>query len=184
MLICVWRSFLYVLQRDHMYKRSVEKRRNSFKGNDLCGTRCGFTLTEVALAIAVVIIAALGTLCYEYLCIDHVRIARAQLAATRVGQLLIEDWKSTGGNPDYSPEDLNMGFFLPPDIDSGQFMTTIDGLRLFITMDSDDRDSDDFAGTVLREINVSVQWKHDFSNGVPTDSDPGVVLSTYVRPDL
>ena len=138
----------------------------------------------MSLAIAVIVIAALGTLCYEYLCIDHVRIARAQLAATRVGQLLIEDWKSTGGNPDYSPEDLNMGFALPPDPEAGQFMTTIDGLRFFITMDSEDRDSDDFAGTVLRELDVTVQWKHDLSNGVPTTKDPAVVLSTYVRPDL
>jgi hypothetical protein len=138
----------------------------------------------VSLAIAVIVIAALGALCYEYLCIDHVRIARAELAATRVGQLLIEDWKSTGGNPDYTPEDLNMGFALPPDADTGQFMTTIDGLRLFITMDSDNKESDDFAGTILREIDVTVKWNHDFSNGIPTDRDPAVVLSTYVRPDM
>jgi hypothetical protein len=135
------------------------------------------------MAVSVIVIAALGTLCYEYLCIDHVRIARAQLAATRVGQLLIEDWKSTGGSPDYTPEDLNMGFALPPDADAGQFMTTIDGLRLFITMDSDNKESDDFAGTVLRELDVTVKWKHDFSNGIPTDGDPAVVLTTYVRPD-
>ena len=57
----------------------------------------GMTLSEVMIAVAVVIVAALGTLCYEYLCIDHVRYARAELIATRIGQLLIEDWKSTGG---------------------------------------------------------------------------------------
>jgi prepilin-type N-terminal cleavage/methylation domain-containing protein len=167
-----------------MYNRLGGQMRNCFKYKHLCNQRYGFTLVEVSLAIAVIVIAALGTLCYEYLCIDHVRIARAQLAATRVGQLLIEDWKSTGGNPDYSPEDLNMGFALPPDADTGQFMTTIDGLRFFITMDSDDRDSDDFAGTVLRELDVTVQWKLNFSNSVPTNKDPAVVLSTYVRPDL
>ena len=158
--------------------------RNCFNNKHLCIARRGFTLVEVSLAIAVIVIAALGTLCYEYLCIDHVRMARAQLASTRVGQLLIEDWKSTGGNPDYSPEDLNMGFALPPEADEGTFMTTIDGMRLFITMDSEDRDSDDFAGTVLRELDVIVQWKHDFSNGIPTTDDPAVVLSTYVRPDM
>jgi hypothetical protein len=51
-------------------------------------------------------------------------------------------------------------------------------------MDSDNKESDDFAGTVLREIDVTVKWRHDFSNGIPTDRDPAVVLSTYVRPDL
>ena len=166
-----------------MYIRLKKQRRNYFDNNHLCDRRNGFTITEAAMAVAVIVIAALGTLCYEYLCIDHVRIARAQLAATRVGQLLIEDWKSTGGG-DYSPEDLNMGFVLPPDAEAGEFMTTIDGMRLFITMDSEQRESDDFAGTILRELDVTVQWKHDFSNGTPTDSDPAVVLSTYVRPDL
>lgn len=166
-----------------MYNRFRNKRCNSFERNHLCNARNGFTLVEAAMAVSVIVIAALGTLCYEYLCIDHVRIARAQLAATRVGQLLIEDWKSTGGSPDYTPEDLNMGFALPPDADAGQFMTTIDGLRLFITMDSDNKESDDFAGTVLRELDVTVKWKHDFSNGIPTDGDPAVVLTTYVRPD-
>jgi Tfp pilus assembly protein PilV len=66
--------------------------------------RSGLTLVEVMLASAVIIIAALGTLCYEYLCVDHVRYARAQMTATRIGQLLIEDWKSTGGDADYNPE--------------------------------------------------------------------------------
>jgi prepilin-type N-terminal cleavage/methylation domain-containing protein len=158
--------------------------RKCFVCNDLHKTHKGFTLTEVALAIAVIVIAALGSLCYEYLTIDHVRIARAEMTATRVGQLLIEDWKSTGGQPDYTPEDLNMGFALPPDAEAGQFMTTIDGRHYFITMDSDQKESDDFAGTILRELDITVQWKHDFSSGTPTNKDPAVVLSTYVRPDL
>jgi prepilin-type N-terminal cleavage/methylation domain-containing protein len=167
-----------------MYNRFWEQRRNCLEHNHLRNARNGFTLAEVSLAVAIIVIAALGALCYEYLSIDHVRIARAELAATRVGQLLIEDWKSTGGNPDYTPEDLNMGFALPPNAEAGQFMTTIDGLHLFITMDSDNKESDDFAGTILREIDVTVKWRHDFSNGIPTDRDPAVVLSTYVRPDL
>ncbi|MGA2093511.1 MAG: prepilin-type N-terminal cleavage/methylation domain-containing protein [Sedimentisphaerales bacterium] len=167
-----------------MCNRFRKQRRNCFEHNSLRNASNGFTLAEVSLAIAIIVIAALGALCYEYLSIDHVRIARAELAATRVGQLLIEDWKSTGGNPDYTPEDLNMGFALPPNAEAGQFMTTIDGLHLFITMDSDNKESDDFAGTILREIDVTVKWNHDFSNGIPTDRDPAVVLSTYVRPDM
>jgi prepilin-type N-terminal cleavage/methylation domain-containing protein len=168
-----------------MCNRFGEQRRNCFEHNGLCNARNGFTLAEVSLAIAIIVIAALGALCYEYLSIDHVRIARAELAATRVGQLLIEDWKSTGGNPDYTPEDLNMGFALPPDADTGQFMTTIDGLHLFITMvGSEVEPPDTFTGTALREIDVTVKWNHDFSNRIPTDRDPAVVLSTYVRPDL
>jgi Tfp pilus assembly protein PilV len=143
----------------------------------------GMTLVEVMLAVAVIIVAALGTLCYEYLCVNHIRFARAQLAATRVGQLLIEDWKSSGGSTDYNPEDLHMGFALPLGLPAGNFVTTIDGLQLHINMSHSDVATDALAGVTLRRINVVVHWKKDFGNGAVNDDDPGVNLTTYVRRD-
>ena len=142
------------------------------------------TLSEVMIAVAVVIVAALGTLCYEYLCIDHVRYARAELVATRIGQLLIEDWKSTGGSLDYNPEDLHMGFDLPDGLMTN-CVTVVDGLPLHISMTHSDEPVgvDDFAGTKLSEISVVVSWKNHFGNGAPEDSDPRVTLVTYVRQD-
>jgi hypothetical protein len=135
------------------------------------------------LAVSVVVIAALGTLCFEYLTVDHIRIARAQLAATRVGQLLIEDWKSTGGSTSYSPEALDMGFVLPPDVESGDFMTVLDGLPLFIDMNQREVDRDDAVGAKLYELDVTVRWNKDFGDGPIESKDPGVVLNTYVRRD-
>ena len=142
----------------------------------------GMTLVEVMVAVAVVIIAALGTLCYEYLCIDHVRIARAELTATRIGQLLIEDWKSDGGSLDYNPEDLHMGFSLPDDLPTN-CVTVVDGLPLHISMTHSKVDTDPFTGTELSEISVVVSWKRGFGNGAPADDDPRVALTTYVRRD-
>ena len=141
------------------------------------------TLVEVMLAVTIIVIAALGTLCYEYLCADHVRFARAQLAATRIGQLLLEDWKSAGGADNYNPEDLQMGFSLPAELPAGTYMTTVDGLPLYITMNYDDVATDDFAGVTLRKIAVVVRWKNDTGRGVVTEDDPRVVLTTYVRRD-
>jgi hypothetical protein len=141
------------------------------------------TIVEVMVAVAVIVVAALGTLCYEYLCIDHVRIARAQLAATRIGQLLLEDWKSTGGSSDYNPENLDMGFRVPPGAVWGDYMTVIDNLPLYIGLSRDDIDRDDFAGVTLRRIDVSVRWRRNFSYGAPDNDDPAVNLSTYVRLD-
>jgi len=141
------------------------------------------TLVEVMLAVAVIVVAALGTLCYEYLCVDHVRMARAQLAATRVGQLLLEDWKSTGGADNYNPEDLRMGFEMPAEVPQGQFVTTIDDVPLHINMAMRDIAVDEDAGVTLREINVIVRWKSDFSSDTPGDGDPSVNLTTYVRRD-
>jgi type II secretory pathway pseudopilin PulG len=142
----------------------------------------GMTLVEVMIAVAIVIIAALGTMCYEYLCIDHVGIARAELTATRIGQLLLEDWKSDGGSLDYNPEDLHMGFSLPDDLPS-DCVTVVDGLPLHISMTHSEVDTDSFTGTKLSEISVVVSWKRHFGNGAPADDDPRVALTTYVRRD-
>jgi hypothetical protein len=146
--------------------------------------RRGMTLVEVMVAVAFVIVAALGTMCYEYLCVDHVRIARAELIATRLGQLLIEDWKSTGGASDYNPEDLNMGFDLPDGLMTN-CLTVVDGLPLHISMTHSDVDGgvDTFSGTKLSELNVVVSWKKNFGNGAIEDDDPRVSLATYVRQD-
>jgi prepilin-type N-terminal cleavage/methylation domain-containing protein len=141
------------------------------------------TLVEIMVAVAIIVVAALGTLCYEYLCVDQVHFARAQLAATRVGQLLLEDWKSTGGSPNYNPQDLQMGFTLPPELPAGTFMTVIDDLPLYITMDSDTvSEAGPFVGE-LSKISVVVRWRSDFGQGALSDDDPSIVLTTYVRRD-
>jgi len=145
--------------------------------------RNGMTLVEVMLAVAIIVIASLGTLCYEYLCVHHIYFARAQLAATRTGQLLIEDWKSTGGSSDYNPEDLVMGFGATSGAVWGDYMTVIDGLPLFIGMTYSDVAKDDFAGVTLRRIDVSVRWRKDLSYGSTDNGDPEVNLTTYVRRD-
>ena len=143
----------------------------------------GMTIVEVMLAAAIIIIASLGTLCYEYLCVDHIGYARAQVAATRIGQLVIEDWKSTGGSSDYDPENLAMDFYIPPGAVWGDYMIVIDDVPLYIGMSEDDVAKDDFAGVTLRRIDVSVRWRKDFKYGATDDSDPAVNLTTYVRRD-
>jgi hypothetical protein len=135
------------------------------------------------LAVAIIVIASLGTLCYEYLCVHHIRYARAQLSATRTAQLLLEDWKSTGGSLSYYPEELNMGFNVPPGDMWGDYMTIIDGLRYFISMSRSDVDNDEFAGVTLRRLDVSVRWRSDLGYGSPDNGDPSVNLTTYVRQD-
>ena len=145
--------------------------------------RKGTTIIEVMLAVAVIIVASLGTLCYEYLCVNHVSFARTQLAATRIGQLLLEDWKSTAGSDDYNPEYLGMGFNLTSALPSGHCETTLDNSRFYIRFFNSDVDTDEFAGVTLRQINVIVRWKKNFGRGPVTDDDPGVYLTTYVRQD-
>jgi prepilin-type N-terminal cleavage/methylation domain-containing protein len=146
--------------------------------------RRAMTLIEVMIAAALIVVAALGSMCYEYLCIDHVRYARAELTATRVGQLLIEDWKGEGGSDDYNPEDLQMGFELPDHVLTN-CVTVVDGLPLHISMTESPvpGGSDSVAGIKLSELSVVVGWRKDFGSGGLKDDDPRVALVTYVRQD-
>ena len=155
--------------------------RTAFKKRPAAGN--GMTLVEVMLAVAIIIIASLGTLCYEYLCVHHICFARAQLAATHLGQLLLEDWKSAGGSSDYDPEELGMGFNITSGTMWGDYMTAIDGMTMFVDMSHSNVATDDFAGVTLRRINVSVRWREDLGYGSPENGDPVVNLSTYVRQD-
>ena len=70
----------------------------------------GFTIVEVMLSMAIVIIVAVGTMYFSTTVQALPAQAEAQIAAARLGQLLLEDWKSTGGNSAYDPNTLGLGF--------------------------------------------------------------------------
>jgi prepilin-type N-terminal cleavage/methylation domain-containing protein len=138
----------------------------------------GFSLIEAMIAIAVVSIAALGSLAYQYLGAKQLKIARAEFAATRIGQMVIEDWKSAGAVSNYDPAVLGSGFI--NDAVSGGYVVAVDGITFYIAapLVSSVVDTKPFAGT-LRQIIVTVRWRNDFSPGVPTANDPALVFTTY-----
>jgi hypothetical protein len=68
------------------------------------------TLIEATVAMAVLTIAMLGAMSYEFYASKDAQTARAQTAATKTAQLLLEDWKSTGGSQEYNPTFLDLGF--------------------------------------------------------------------------
>ena len=146
----------------------------------------GFTLVEVLIAAAVTIIVALGTLNYQYYSIRHDRLAQAQLAATRLGQLILEDWKSTGGEPDYDPTSLNIGFMAPYPGETGNCIITLDNQTFYIQLVQSNPPEpyhDDVAGVTLSQIRVITRWRGDFTRGALSASDPTITLTTYVRRD-
>jgi type II secretory pathway pseudopilin PulG len=145
--------------------------------------REGFTLVEAMVATSVIVIAAIGSLAYQYFGVKHIRIANAELAATRIGQLLIEDWKSTGGSTEYDPMTLGMDFAAPEAGELGAYTITVDGLKMYVFLEYENVAVDDFAGVTLREITVTIRWRSDFAPGGIEDDGPGVVLTSYVRCD-
>jgi prepilin-type N-terminal cleavage/methylation domain-containing protein len=143
----------------------------------------GFTLTEVMVAVAITIIVALGTLCYQYQGVKHSKVAQAQLAATRLGQLVLEDWKSTGGDPAYDPATLNLGFGAPSAGEPGDYFITLDNQTFFVLLERSLIEEDAVAGVQLWQIRVTVQWSRNYGRGAVSAGDPRIILTTYVRRD-
>jgi hypothetical protein len=143
------------------------------------------------VAVAVTVVVAMGTLCYQYQGVRQSRISQAEVAATRIGQMLLEDWKSTGGDSTYDPTELGLGFTTPPLGCYGTCMITLDNQTFYIQLTQQlanqlaagTTNPDPVANVTLNQLNVTVRWRNDFTWGVISGNDPSVSLTTYVRRD-
>jgi prepilin-type N-terminal cleavage/methylation domain-containing protein len=147
------------------------------------GARNGFSLIEVMLAVALTCVLALGSLGYQYFSIKHSRATDAQFMASRIAQLLLEDWKSASGDTDYDPESLQLGFAAPAAGEYGSYIITLGNIPFFIDMQNNDVETDAAAGVTLRQIAVTVKWRGDYARGAIRGSDPMLTFTTYVRRD-
>jgi prepilin-type N-terminal cleavage/methylation domain-containing protein len=150
-------------------------------------TKKGFTLVEAMLASAIVCVIAIGSLCYQYLSIRHTRASQAQVMATHLAQLLLEDWKSTNADTTYDPTTLGLGFLTPQAGDGGQYIITVDNQTFYLWKTVSNApvtpNPDTVANVTLRKINITVQWRSDFGRGGLSADDPMISLTTYVRCD-
>lgn len=163
----------------------------------------GFTLIEQMVATAVLAVATLGALQYQYYATAMGRIASGQMAAARIAHLLLEDWKSTGGSLQYNPHDLGLGFsagsavpagFTTPaglgtTLNSSVYGITLNSLPLLALLQYLDVDQDEQAQTTLRQLAVVIRFGQIAQGGgLATPEDrfaglPPVTLVTYVRLD-
>ncbi|MCE5341096.1 MAG: prepilin-type N-terminal cleavage/methylation domain-containing protein [Planctomycetaceae bacterium] len=157
-----------------------------------------FSLTEVMLTAAVIGIVSVGVLDYQHHSLKQSRIAKVQITAARTAQLLLEDWKSTGGSTAYNPSDLNLGFSSSAagsDFTTGYsiggilnnaiYSITINNVPMLVVLAYSDVDHDEVADTTLRQITAMVRWrmgKATGSGGTTLCTSP-VILTTYVRLD-
>jgi len=165
--------------------------------------RQGLTLVEALIAMVLLAIIVLGALGYQYYAALHARIARAQIAATRTAQLLLEDWKSTGGSIEYDPYELGLGFSTKLPIPShwsdgvggglgtplhdGVYAVTVDDLPMLVMLRWQDVGFDQAGEATLRQLAVIVNFGTSSSlqadaTGYPGNIQP-VIMTTYVRVD-
>ena len=138
-------------------------------------------------AMAIVIIVAMGTLSFQYNNVRQSRTSEAQIAAARIGQLLLEDWKSSGGDTNYDPNAMGLGFVTI--ITSTSYKITLDNQTFYIQLAqqlapiSSGSNPDPVAGVTLQQLSVTVSWRKDYGNGAVSSSDPTLTFTTFVRRD-
>ncbi|OHB53212.1 MAG: hypothetical protein A2Y10_13275 [Planctomycetes bacterium GWF2_41_51] len=157
-----------------------------------------FTLTEMMIAMVMICIAAVGILDYQYHSAKHQRLAQTQITASRTAQLLLEDWKSTGGSTAYNPANLQLGFSsssVPTGFTMGEsvggilnncvYTVTINNVPMVIVLGFNNIEEDAVSGTTLRQLTAMVRWKQGqaIGSGGNTLCPSPVILTTYVRLD-
>lgn len=141
----------------------------------------GVTLVEVIVATLVLAVASLGALSYQYHAVKRAKSAQAEITATQLAQLLIEDWKSHGGDEQYDPTDLNMNF--EDTGTAGLYEINLNDFPMQVNLWYSDIDADTAAGVTLREIRVTIRWRRDYQDLAPLSTDPTFTSTTYVRRD-
>ena len=139
------------------------------------------------VSVAIIVVVALGTLNFQYHGAKHSRISEAQVTATNLGQLLLEDWKSTAGDDAYDPTTLGLGFQTPIYVNPGYYIITLDNQTFYMLLNKQiapvANNPDNVAGVELDQLRVSIRWRPDFTPGALTVDDPVITLTTYVRKD-
>ena len=162
----------------------------------------GLTLIELMLATTVMAIMTLGTLQYQYFAAGHGQVARAQIEAVRLSQLLLEDWKSTGGSDQYDPSLLELGYTkhpgMPDNFDTPEglgatlqeavFSIDLNHLPMALVLKYEDVDKDLQAGTCLRQLAVVVRFGSVERGQISVSEDrlaglPPITLVTFARVD-
>jgi len=145
----------------------------------------GMTLVEVLIASVMLFVVAMGALSYQYHSIKQKRIAWADMAATRTAQMVMEDWKSTGGKDldgtnGYDPNDFDADFAKQTD---SSWKIIIEDIPMHLMLDSQDIETDEASGVTLKKLQVEIKWRSDFADGSVDVDSPSVVLESYIRTD-
>ncbi|MBL7152510.1 MAG: hypothetical protein ISS79_02245 [Phycisphaerae bacterium] len=191
-----------------MLRSRIQPTKSKFlaRKHEPTGRQCrfagGLTLIEAMVTMVVVVIAALGGLSYEYLTAKHTKIATSQMTATRTAQLLLEDWKSSGGSLEYQPSDIELGFSSVSSVPRGiavpaelkntladaAYSIETDGLPMVVTLRHQDVDYDTITEVKLRQLAIVVAFGEVVGGELSRSASwletiPPVTLTTFVRTD-
>lgn len=150
----------------------------------------GMTLIEIMIAIIVVMIVVTGIMSYRYYSALDAKKAEVRATAGRISLLLLEGWKGLQGDTAYDPEVMFSsqiaisetvdGPELPTDFSGvlfnllGYYETVVDGVYYYSTLAYRDETASE-----PQILNIATVWRHDYSEGIVSETDKSVKLTTY-----
>ena len=152
------------------------------------GNSHGFTLVEVMVSILVITIVVVAAMGARYLAVKQARRADAYNAASRLGLLLLEGWRSTGIHSDYDPEAKFSGQMTITDGASGPAaptdgdFTTLGNTSYHIVQDNVNYYATlayDEPADAPAVLHVTVGFRHQYQAGTISETDNLVRLTTY-----
>jgi prepilin-type N-terminal cleavage/methylation domain-containing protein len=179
----------------------IQRRRFATPASVFRQKDAGVTLIEVVMAMAILVFSSVGALSYQYYAARDASIADAQITATRLAMLLLEDWKSTGGSKDYDPSTLNLGFSsalavpahfsqgkgqgLGSPLHDGVYAIMIGDVPVMVMLTWTDVAEDDVSGVILRKLDATVTFDSawESKSQKKLESLNPIILTSYVRVD-
>ena len=143
----------------------------------------GLTLIELMVAILLLAIAVIGAMGFRYFCAMDARRADVQMTGARLGWMLLENWKASGGDTTYVP--LIPGLTITPgpgpakpaDFTQHQsYHVLVNGAHLYATLSYKNA-----TPTEARKLNVNVAWLYRYQQWDGTPPYKTVGLTTYME---
>lgn len=154
----------------------------------------GSTLISSLIAVAIILIAIIGTSNFRYYTALDSRRATAQTEAARIALLLCESWRGVQGDLNFDPI-TNLGSDLTLSIEEGpecpEDFTSLGSYLIMLDKNDDQDDSEyhiSYYTTLswndiqpgLRALNVTVAWaQRDLSVGGYDSADKSFTLTIY-----
>jgi hypothetical protein len=153
------------------------------------GYRKGDTLISTLVAVAILLIAFIGTMNMRYRAALDGRRAAAQTAAARIALLVSESWRGWQGDLTYNPitnlgSEISIITSTGPSTPAG--FTLLGSYKIIPDQSQADTNGSDYFATLswkdvqpgLRALNVVVSWAQRGERGL-TNTDKTFTLTTY-----
>ncbi|MBN1457768.1 MAG: prepilin-type N-terminal cleavage/methylation domain-containing protein [Sedimentisphaerales bacterium] len=147
----------------------------------------GLTLIEIMVSIAIILVVVVGAVSFRYYAAMDAREADVKISAARIGNMLLDAWKGTGGSATYDPVsefglDLNISISATgPNVPTGfikldSYLISSNRVSYYATLSYKDSTS-----TTPGVLTVTISWLNNYQSGTVSVSDESVKLTTFAK---